>query len=219
MDCSLCTMNVNSTIGGCCNISGLTRSSSGHQLIPNDDSRTSDTPGDLTCCRSWPSLLLLILVAAGVTGNTLVCCAVAVERKLRNVTNYFLVSLAVADLLVSLVVMPSCIAHDFIGNVTFLPAKRCASAVLAMALCLSVCPSVRPSVTSRCFIKTAEQIDLDFGTEATLRNPTLCYTGIRVSSKIRLLPSGTLFPVSGLIEFCNCTSTVTNVVSLSGRSM
>ena len=74
--------------------------------------------GRLTCCQNWSSLLLFVLVAAGVTGNTLVCCAVAVERKLRNVTNYFLVSLAVADLLVSMVVMPSCIAHDLIGKHT-----------------------------------------------------------------------------------------------------
>jgi len=56
-------------------------------------------------------------------------------------------------------------------NHEILLARRFASAVLAMALCfcLFVCVSVRLLVTSRCFIKTAEQIDLDFGTEATVR--------------------------------------------------
>jgi len=63
----------------------------------------------------WEVLLLLALVAAGVTGNLLVCIAVVVERKLQNVTNYFLVSLAVADLCVSMVVMPCCIVQEFIG--------------------------------------------------------------------------------------------------------
>jgi hypothetical protein len=66
----------------------------------------------------WEVLLLLALVAAGVTGNLLVCVAVAVERKLQNVTNYFLVSLAVADLCVSLVVMPCCIVQEFMGLYT-----------------------------------------------------------------------------------------------------
>jgi len=63
----------------------------------------------------WEVLLLLTLVAAGVTGNVLVCVAVRVERKLQSITNYFLVSLAVADLCVSLVVMPFCIIQEFIG--------------------------------------------------------------------------------------------------------
>jgi len=63
----------------------------------------------------WEVLLLLMLVAAGVTGNVLVCVAVKVERKLQSITNYFLVSLAVADLCVSLVVMPLCIIQEFIG--------------------------------------------------------------------------------------------------------
>jgi len=103
------TSNVNSTRQCCYDVNGSTLNS--HEGTTDDDA-----VGGPECCRSWPSLLLLILVVAGVTGNTLVCCAVAVERKLRNVTNYFLVSLAVADLLVSVVVMPSCIAHDVIGT-------------------------------------------------------------------------------------------------------
>jgi len=110
---SLHVSTVNSTLSWCYNVTSSTVSC---PLSPDETSTEPRTPGGLTCCRSWPSLLLFVLVVAGVTGNTLVCCAVAVERKLRNVTNYFLVSLAVADLLVSLVVMPSCIAHDLLGE-------------------------------------------------------------------------------------------------------
>jgi len=146
MDCSLCPLNAaNSTIGGCCNITGSTQSSTGHQLVPDGERTTAEAAGTLggpTCCQSWPSLLLLVLVAAGVTGNTLVCCAVAVERKLRNVTNYFLVSLAVADLLVSMVVMPSCIAHDVIGKI----ASACHIPGRIAVLLSQVAWSVRQSV-------------------------------------------------------------------------
>lgn len=49
--------------------------------------------------------VIAVIVAGGV-GNVLVCLAVRLDRKLQNVTNYFLFSLAIADLLVSLVVMP-----------------------------------------------------------------------------------------------------------------
>ena len=51
-------------------------------------------------------------------------------------------------------------------------------AVLAIYLCLSVCLSVSLSVTSRCSVKIAQHIDLDFYTEANLH-----FTGIRVSSE------------------------------------
>ena len=107
----------NSTLNCCYNVTSSTRSLVNHHLNPDVQTTEEDAAAEgLACCHSWTSLLLLVFVAAGVTGNTLVCCAVAVERKLRNVTSYFLVSLAVADLLVSLVVMPSCIAHDVIGK-------------------------------------------------------------------------------------------------------
>lgn len=64
----------------------------------------------------WPSLLAIFAVLGGVTGNVLVCVAVWAEKKLQTVTNYFLMSLSVADLLVCTVVMPFSIINDFIGE-------------------------------------------------------------------------------------------------------
>lgn len=54
----------------------------------------------------WTFLFAIFFIIAGGLGNILVCLAVALDKKLQNVTNYFLLSLAVADLLVSLFVMP-----------------------------------------------------------------------------------------------------------------
>lgn len=54
----------------------------------------------------WFFICVLIFVVAGAVGSLLVCFAVLLDRRLQNVTNYFLFSLAIADLLVSLVVMP-----------------------------------------------------------------------------------------------------------------
>lgn len=51
-------------------------------------------------------LVLPFFCATGFVGNMLVCIAIAIDRRLQNVTNYFLFSLALADLLVCSVVMP-----------------------------------------------------------------------------------------------------------------
>ena len=51
-------------------------------------------------------LPVLLFIVAGIVGNVLVCLAICLEKALQSVTNYFLLSLAVADLLVSCVVMP-----------------------------------------------------------------------------------------------------------------
>ncbi|XP_078670392.1 histamine H2 receptor-like [Branchiostoma floridae x Branchiostoma belcheri] len=47
-----------------------------------------------------------IITLGTIIGNVLVCLAAVVNRRLRNITNYFVVSLAVADLLVGVLVLP-----------------------------------------------------------------------------------------------------------------
>lgn len=56
--------------------------------------------------KNWAALLIMLIVVITVTGNILVIMAVTMERKLQNATNYFLMSLAVADMLLGFLVMP-----------------------------------------------------------------------------------------------------------------
>lgn len=56
---------------------------------------------------NFPALIfgiLLIIVIIG--GNVLVCLSVYMEKALKTTTNYFIVSLAVADLLLAVLVLP-----------------------------------------------------------------------------------------------------------------
>ncbi|XP_058058966.1 muscarinic acetylcholine receptor DM1 [Anopheles bellator] len=74
------------------------------------DSSIGDEPdGDgeqrLALHNYW-ALLAIILVFGTAAGNILVCLAIVWERRLQNVTNYFLMSLAITDLMVALSVMP-----------------------------------------------------------------------------------------------------------------
>ena len=52
------------------------------------------------------ALLLLAFPVMTVFGNVLVCLSVYRERSLRTATNFFIVSLAVADIMVAILVMP-----------------------------------------------------------------------------------------------------------------
>ena len=59
---------------------------------------------------------MLLIIVCSVVGNVLVCLAVCWERRLQNMTNYFLMSLAIADLLVSVVVMPLGMVVELFGE-------------------------------------------------------------------------------------------------------
>lgn len=65
---------------------------------------------------NWAILILSPLIVFGVSGNTLVCMAISMEKRLQSVTNYFLLSLAITDLLVCVIVMPFSIIHEFVGK-------------------------------------------------------------------------------------------------------
>ncbi|XP_063194254.1 5-hydroxytryptamine receptor 2B isoform X2 [Chroicocephalus ridibundus] len=69
---------------------------------PKQDS-PSDEQGNKV---RWAALLILLVIIPTIGGNILVILAVSLEKKLQYATNYFLTSLAVADLLVGLFVMP-----------------------------------------------------------------------------------------------------------------
>lgn len=55
---------------------------------------------------NYYATLLTLLIFVIVFGNVLVCMAVSREKALQTTTNYLIVSLAVADLLVATLVMP-----------------------------------------------------------------------------------------------------------------
>ena len=61
-------------------------------------------------------MALGLIVIATAFGNVLLCLAVMTERRLQNMTNYFLASLAVADLLVAVAVMPLAVAVEIYGQ-------------------------------------------------------------------------------------------------------
>lgn len=64
----------------------------------------------------WAALLMLVVIIPTIGGNTLVILAVSLEKKLQYATNYFLMSLAVADLLVGLFVMPIALLTMMFGK-------------------------------------------------------------------------------------------------------
>ncbi|KOC67871.1 Dopamine D2-like receptor [Habropoda laboriosa] len=74
--------------------------------VVRDAGECGPTTDEKTNANSWWALILVIVPCLTLFGNVLVILAVVRERALQTVTNYFIVSLAVADLLVAVLVMP-----------------------------------------------------------------------------------------------------------------
>lgn len=65
------------------------------------------------------SLILLLVILGTIVGNILICVAVCMVRKLRHPSNYLLVSLAVSDLCVAVLVMPTALLYEVMDKWTF----------------------------------------------------------------------------------------------------
>ncbi|GIZ04641.1 hypothetical protein CEXT_592071 [Caerostris extrusa] len=61
----------------------------------------------------WFASIMIVITAIG---NMLVCLSVCLVRKLRRAPNFLLVSLAVSDLCVALLVMPLALHYELAGD-------------------------------------------------------------------------------------------------------
>jgi len=69
--------------------------------------------------KNWPVIILVIFPVFGTIGNYLVCYAIIRDQSLQTKTNFYLFSLAISDLAVSLMVAPLAIINNFLGKWIF----------------------------------------------------------------------------------------------------
>ena len=91
-----------------------------------DDNTTTPGGGDLSVEESLSQRaiigsFLVILIFLAISGNVLVCIAVFTDRRLKRLNNFFIVSLAVADLWMAVVVMTFAVINDITGRWLFGP--------------------------------------------------------------------------------------------------
>ncbi|KAI8130691.1 Alpha-2 adrenergic receptor [Lucilia cuprina] len=61
------------------------------------------------------SIIVTILMIVIIVGNMLVIIAIATEKSLKNIQNWFIASLAVADFFLGLIIMPFSLANELMG--------------------------------------------------------------------------------------------------------
>ena len=78
--------------------------------MPNATVNTTDTPTGQNSIDEAEFVITIIFLSVtslcAIFGNALVCAAFATNRRLRNLTNFYVVSLAISDILVGLFNIP-----------------------------------------------------------------------------------------------------------------
>lgn len=87
-------------------------------IFVNDTDNTPDGPYRINFADLIFVVLFCLLIIVVIIGNTLVILSVLTTRRLRTVTNLFVMSLAVADWLVGIFVMPPAVAVWLMGKYT-----------------------------------------------------------------------------------------------------
>ncbi|XP_027758442.1 5-hydroxytryptamine receptor 2C [Empidonax traillii] len=100
-----------------------------NQSLPTSDPLNASEKGEVSRMsvreKNWPALLILVVILLTIGGNILVIMAVSLEKKLQNATNFFLMSLAVADMLVGILVMPVSLVAVLYDYAWPLPKQLC----------------------------------------------------------------------------------------------
>ncbi|KAM6895595.1 dopamine receptor D4 related sequence [Xenentodon cancila] len=92
------------------------------------DNVTSGSPPGNMHLKDYNYLALVLgipLILVIILGNILVCLSVLTERSLKTATNYFIISLAVADLLLAVLVLPLYVYSEFLGGIWTLSTYIC----------------------------------------------------------------------------------------------
>lgn len=88
-----------------------------NNLLTNTNSSRIST--EIILQKIFIACLLFSLATLTIFGNLLVLYAIRTEKRLRTVSNLFILSLALADLIVGLFVMPLSAIHIIVGHWPF----------------------------------------------------------------------------------------------------
>ncbi|XP_034484411.1 5-hydroxytryptamine receptor 1 [Drosophila innubila] len=131
------------------------------------------------------SIILLIVILGTVVGNVLVCIAVCMVRKLRRPCNYLLVSLALSDLCVALLVMPMALLYEVLERWSF-GTLLCDIWVSFDVLCCTA------SILNLCAISVDRYLaitkPLEYGVKRTPRRMMLCVGVVWLAAACISLP-------------------------------
>ncbi|TMW42399.1 hypothetical protein DOY81_012521 [Sarcophaga bullata] len=147
---------------------------------PTDDELT--TPAVHTVL---VSIVLLFVILGTIVGNVLVCIAVCMVRKLRRPCNYLLVSLALSDLCVAVLVMPMALLYEVLEKWNFGPVL-CDIWVSFDVLCCTA------SILNLCAISVDRYLaitkPLEYGVKRTPRRMMLCVALVWLAAACISLP-------------------------------
>ncbi|KAM3960660.1 5-hydroxytryptamine receptor 1 [Aphomia sociella] len=129
--------------------------------------------------------IFMIVIIGTMVGNILVCVAVCLVRKLRRPSNYLIVSLAVSDLCVAIIVMPIAMVYDIMGTWPFGP-------IICDFWVSSDVLSCAASILNLCMISVdryyAITKPLEYGVKRTPRRMFFCVFIVWMSAAFISLP-------------------------------
>lgn len=149
------------------------------------DENDDETAKQITIQTILISIILLAVILGTIIGNILVCVAVCLVRKLRRPCNYLLVSLAVSDLCVAVLVMPTALLYEVLEEWRFGP-LFCDIWVSFDVL------SCTASILNLCAISVdrywAITKPLEYGVKRTPRRMMLCVALVWLGAAVITLP-------------------------------